>query len=290
MNIGEVLTRSWDILWKNKILFVFGLLAGLAGGSGGNNFRFNFQQASANHLPVHFPAWALGLLVMAGLVLFVVLIVLGTLGRAGLVRGAWLADGGETGLRFSRLFQEGSAYFGRVFLLGLLVFAFSLALVFVLLIPVILTLGIGLICLMPFFCLLVPFFIALTVIVELAIVAIVGEDLSVMDSLRRAWEIFRDHLPEIIAIGLVVVILSTVVGFFASLPLIAILAPAIGVFYSGAGQFAAGRLLLALFMFILYLPILLTFQAVITSYVETTWTLTFRRLTGRLTGRPASVL
>lgn len=275
MDIGEVLSRSWKIIWKHKVLWIFGLFAALTGGGGGNNFNYNLQQhGQTSNLPGSIPAWAVLLLLVLFLVLLVVFVILGALGRAGLVRGAWLADSGETDLTFRRLFREGQAYFGRVLLLGILVVAASLVMVLVLIVPSVLTCGLALIC-------MVPFFIILSVVVELAIVAIVGEDLSLMDSLRRAWEIARANLVLIIAVGLVIVIASAIVGFLVTLPLIAILAPAFIFLNSGSAQFSNSALIVSFFLFILYLPILLGAQAIITAYVETTWTVAFRRLTGR---------
>ena len=283
MNIGEVFSRSWEIIWKYKVLWIFGLLAGLTGGSGGNNFRYNLEQSGrVNISPDTLPAWAIGLLVLLFLALLVVLIVVSTLGRAGLVRGAWLADSGETNLTFSRLFRESQPYFARVLLLGILVVAVAVALLLVLIVPSILTCGIALIC-------LVPFFILLSVIVELAIVAIVGEDLSIIDSLRRAWEIVRANLALVIAVSLVIVIASSVIGFVVSLPLIAILAPAAALVSSNAGQASNTALIVSFFLFLFYLPILLGAQAIITTYVETVWTTAFRRLTGRPAGSAIAV-
>jgi hypothetical protein len=292
MNIGEVLTRAWDIIWKNKVLWIFGLLASLAGGSGGNNFRYNFEQRSGprfENLPIHLPAWVIALLVLFALVLFVAFVVLSTLGRAGLARGAWRADSGETGLSFGQLFRESQSYFWRVILLAILVFGVSLSLVLVLVIPTVLTAGIAALCLWPLYCLLVPFFIVLTVVVELAIIGIVGEDLSVADSVRRAWEVFRSNLPMMIAVGIIVALVSAVIGFLASLPLIAILAPAVIFLTAGSGNVGVGALMVGIFLFILYLPILLFVQSVITAYVETTWTVAFRRLTGRTAGSSLAV-
>lgn len=287
MNIGEVLTRAWDIIWKNKVLWIFGLLASLAGGSGGNNFRYNFEQnGSTGAMPVNFPAWLIILLVMLGVVVLVIFVVLATLGRAGLVRGAWLADGGQTGLGFGQLFRDSQHYFWRVILLGVLVVAISLSLVLALAIPTVLTAGIAALCLWPLFCLLVPFFIVLTVIVELAIIAIVGEDLSISDSLRRAWEVFRANLPMMIAVGVIVAIVSFVIGFLASLPLIATLAPVFLLFNAGSGNVGNAAVVIGIILFVLYLPILLFVQSLITAYVETTWTVTFRRLTGSGAGSP----
>ncbi|MGZ9167228.1 MAG: hypothetical protein ACXW4U_18815, partial [Anaerolineales bacterium] len=35
-NFGEVLTRAWQIIWKHKVLWVFGILASCGRGGGGN--------------------------------------------------------------------------------------------------------------------------------------------------------------------------------------------------------------------------------------------------------------
>ena len=34
-DFGEVLSRAWQIIWKHKILWVFGIFAGCARGGGG---------------------------------------------------------------------------------------------------------------------------------------------------------------------------------------------------------------------------------------------------------------
>src|SRR5215204_6597599 len=37
-NFGEILTRAWQIIWKHKVLWVFGILASCGrGGSSGNS-------------------------------------------------------------------------------------------------------------------------------------------------------------------------------------------------------------------------------------------------------------
>jgi len=45
MNYSEILSRAWQIIWKHKVLWIFGILAGCAngggggGGGGGNSYR-----------------------------------------------------------------------------------------------------------------------------------------------------------------------------------------------------------------------------------------------------------
>ena len=36
-NFGEVLTRAWQNIWKHKVLWIFGILASCARGSGGSS-------------------------------------------------------------------------------------------------------------------------------------------------------------------------------------------------------------------------------------------------------------
>jgi len=35
-NFGDVLTRAWQITWKYKVLWIFGILAGCTNGGGGS--------------------------------------------------------------------------------------------------------------------------------------------------------------------------------------------------------------------------------------------------------------
>lgn len=298
MNFGEVLSRAWEIIWKNKILWVFGILAALANGSGssgnsGSNFRFQ-----GGEIPPQFqdlerffetiPPWVPVLAALVGLLLFILFIVLGTFGKGGLLRGAWLADGGETGFSFGRLWGEGGRYFWRIFLLGLLVFGAVFLAMMVLLVPAILlsvvTMGIAMLCLIPFLCLLVPVFILLSVVVNLAMIAITGEDLGVMDGLRRGWEVFRAHIGEIIGIGLILVVGTAVANFIIGLPALMIALPAIGGILDGSGRFTGVGITTTIVLFLLYLPFLLALRGIVQSYVDTAWTVTFRRLTGRRTG------
>lgn len=40
MQYGALLSRAWHIVWRNKIIWVFGFLAALGSGGGGSNFNF----------------------------------------------------------------------------------------------------------------------------------------------------------------------------------------------------------------------------------------------------------
>jgi hypothetical protein len=227
------------------------------------------------------PAWAILLLILSAIVLFFVVILLSTIGRAGLMRGAWLADSGASQLTFSQLFTEGRTYFLRVLLLQILLFGVSLTLILILAVPSALTLGLALICLWPLFCLLVPFFFGLSVLSKLAIAGITGENLGVVDSLRRAWELVRPNLLQVIAVALALGLGSFIIGAILGIPMLAIAAPLVLGVMRGASNIAANWAIVSVILFLLYLPVLLVANGIMTAYIDSVWTVVFRRLSGR---------
>ena len=51
-NFGEVLTRAWQITWKYKVLWIFGILAGCTngGGGGGGNSGYRVGPSDSNYV------------------------------------------------------------------------------------------------------------------------------------------------------------------------------------------------------------------------------------------------
>ena len=133
MKYGEVLRSAWNTIWKHKVLWIFGILASLAAGKGNNPGNGPQYQFDSNDTGSGFPfnpdfgvaverwfeqnLWLIPLFILAVVVLVLILIVLGTYGRIGLTRGAWLVDKGQTSLSFGELFAASSPYFWRVILL-----------------------------------------------------------------------------------------------------------------------------------------------------------------------------
>ncbi len=298
MDIGYVLTRAWQIIWKHKVLWVFGILAGCTGnGGGGNNFRSSFQGEMPQQYQQFFqpfqniPQWQvallIGLAILVVLVLLVLAIFLSTIGRVGLIRGTQQVEGGAASVTFGELFSGSMPYFWRVFGLGLLVGLLVLVVgaVFAVLAVagVAVTLGLGLLCLIPLLCVLVPVIWFVSVIVEQASIAIVLENLGIMDGLRRGWEVVRANLGTMIIMALILVLgVGTIGGIIISLPILVIVVPAVIAVALGNGQQVPGvGLLLAGLCFIAYLPVYLLLNGILRSYVESAWTLTFMRLAGK---------
>ena len=302
MNYGEILSKAWKIIWKYKVLWIFGILAGLGSGGGGggsgsgnrfsngrtpiapNGPNFNrYGELIATWLQQNW--WVIVILALVALILLVVVVILGTYGRIGLARGAWQADDGAPRLTFSGLFAEGGHYFMRVFLLALLIFVIGVVITILIALPTALiavfTLGFGLICLIPFFCVLGLAGWVLQIIIRMAIIAIVGEDLGTIDGLKRGWDVVRTHLAESIIMGLILGIGGGIVGIVIALPFLAAFAPLAYMFFNQTATAVRGSLIVAAAIFCLYLPVAIFLGGVLESYVGTAWTLTFRRLTGR---------
>ena len=56
MDFGKILTRAWEIIWKFKVLWIFGILASCgqgtsSGGGGGGNTGFQFSGKDVNLHP-----------------------------------------------------------------------------------------------------------------------------------------------------------------------------------------------------------------------------------------------
>jgi hypothetical protein len=183
MDIREVLTRSWRIIWKHKILWIFGILASCArssgsggGGSGGSQSSQIFPEldrlfvanGGGNHLSLYtqnrsisdlnsfftqislIDDWAVLLIILGSILLIAILVMLvlslGVVGQIGVIKGAQEADQDVDKLHFSALLVEVKKYFWRVFGLSLVagLFVFLVMVVIILFVMIITVMTLGL--------------------------------------------------------------------------------------------------------------------------------------------------
>ena len=184
------------------------------------------------------------------------------------------------------MFSGSTRFFWRVFGLNLLV-GLTISLVVILLVIMfvigsVLTLGIGALCIIPAICLLIPVGWVINLVVEQANIAIVVENLGIMDGLRRGWEVVKANVGIMIVMSLILwLAISLIGGLILGLPVVLIVLPAIIGFMRDTQTSVGGGLLVAGICFVLYLPVLIVLSGILTGYIETSWTLTYMRLTGR---------
>lgn len=304
-NFGEILTRAWQIIWKHKVLWIFGILAGCGqggsggGNGGGGNTGFNSQ---GPNLPPQATQWfntieqnlttiiAVGIAIMC--VIWILVIFLSTIGRIGLIRGTFQADGGVESLVFGQLFSESMPYFWRMFWLSLIIALPVLILVGALFAGIIVfavsasggndASWLGIATMIPLFigciCLLVPVMFVVGMIIRQSQNAIVLEDMDVMPALSRGWEVFRANLGPIIVMAIILAVIGFVAGLIIAIPIFLVVFPTVFAFAMGQGETYSPLIFMGVCLCI-YIPVALVLQGILTSYTESAWTLTYMRLT-----------
>ncbi len=289
-NFGEVLTRAWQIIWKHKVLWIFGIFAGCGrggngggGGSGGGGgtgpgsqpfpeLERTFQQIGQW---IQDNPWIIAVGIILILALVIISIFLGTIGRIGLIRGTYQAETGAERLNFGELFSGSMPYFWRVFGLSLIIFLIAILIFLPLALFGVLTAGIGFICVLPLICILIPVLWALSVVIEQANAAIVIDNLGIGDGLRKGWELARANVGPIILLTLIIFIGSGIVGFIIAIPIIAAVFPLI----FGAVSNNTNPIWITVVCCAVYFPILILLSGILNAYVQSVWTLTYMRLT-----------
>jgi len=295
MDFGYVLKHAWEIVWKFKVLWIFGILAGLgqASNSGGSNSGYRYSAGSDKLNPSIERFFAqldtaqitliITIAIIVVLVLIVLTILLGTIGRVGLIRGTMKAEQGAERLTFGELWRDGLTYFWRVFglnlLIGLIIFLVILAIFIPGVILTVATLGLFVFCLLPIICVLVPALWVVSVVVEQANVALVVENLGIIAAIKRGWQVVRENIGNMIVMALILVLgVSLIGGFIIGLPIAVVIAPALIGVATGTSDALRNGLIIAGLLFAAYLPILLLLSGILRAYISSAWTLTYMRL------------
>lgn len=285
MDYGNVLSRSWRVVWDHKFMIVIGFLAALGSGMGSNGNNFNYKADSGDFpnmpfidapftppdpgqfLPV-LGAMATGALCFA-LILGIALWILRLTAEAGLIDAASRLDAGQK-VGFGEAMSAGWQKIWRMVGLSLLLFG---VVAFVILGTMLLfglgiggtiagaasssgdagglfaALGAGLV---GIICCLICVFAVLAILVNVIYTfaqrAIVLEDLGVIDSIRRGWDVIRANLGEVI----ILLILFLLLGFVVSAIIAAIFIPLGALsFGPGAVRMFSGEALSGLDVFLM---------------------------------------
>lgn len=210
-DIGAVLTRAWQITWKNKVLwgitalpilpvfllFPFWLVLVFT-----NSIDFNKLETGFEN-----PAF-----VILGVIFYLVIIVgsvaLQIISRAAVTLGIFkvetenqpvvFVDGLRNGLRyFLRILGIFALISGGIFVVFLIFFA-CMALVSVA------TMGLGAICIQPLFLLMLPVSMLVMALMEQAEAAVIVDELGIMEAVKRAYELIRSNVWRYVLITIVI--------------------------------------------------------------------------------------
>jgi len=293
-DFGGVLTHAWKITWKYKVLWIFGILAscsrggGGGSGGGGNHDRnwdgrspsFNFEwdhsfRQAGSWMTEHW--WVIVLLALATLALIALIAFLGNIGRIGLIRGTLQAEAGAETLSFGELFSGSLPYFWRVFGLNFIIFLIALLFVAPIVVFGIFTSGFGFLCLLPVICILIPVGIAVGLILELADVAIVRDNLRMWEGWQRGWNMARANLGPVLGMAVILFMIGLAVSVVVFIPVIIATIPTmIAVFVSNGDWMVP--LMVGGVCFAILLPVLFLISGIFNTYLGSAWTLTYLSL------------
>jgi hypothetical protein len=303
-NFGEVLTRTWQIIWKHKVLWIFGILASCARGSGGGGNggggSGNYQSGPSGNMPfssgqaeqffsqasqyLEKNLWIFIVASVAIILFAFISYALGMIGRVGMIKGTSLAEKGAESISFGEVWSESLPYFWRVFGMNFLIGLAFLVIFIPLIVLGVVTAGIGFVCLIPIICLLIPVGWILSIVIEQAQAAIVLEDLGILDGLKRGWQIVKTNAVPTIVMSLILGIGGGIIGVIVALPIIVAFIP---VFVGMAAlKESFTPLYISLACCVVYLPVLIFFNGVLTAYIQSAWALTFMKLAGPKEGTP----
>ncbi|MBK7318790.1 hypothetical protein [Candidatus Villigracilis affinis] len=219
------------------------------------------------------------------LVLFLLLIasfLLMAYSHSATTLGVIRVDRGEENIIFMDLLRDALPFYGRS--LGLILsiqltigMVFTVIFMFIGLISVV-TMGIGAICAQPIILLLTPLSMLLMAFMEAAQTALIAENLNVLDSLKRALQVVREHVWKYVIISLIAYLGTSIVTSFISIPLtlpavfIAMSTESMSLSDSQTGMAVMFSMLCCFF------PLIFALSGVTQAFIKVTLGLTYLRL------------
>lgn len=240
MRIGDLISRSWDISFKYKSLWLLGLLA--EGALFSSTLRNDSSAWKFGESDFLFSGMAIAL-AFALLLLMFILLILHFLAVAGLIDSVnRITRGGQYSL--SQAFTAGFRVFWRFVGIFLVLLMAVLGLTVALAIPVVLMFvihtALGVLSLIVAVPVLIAGLFAFYNVYALTQRAIVARDCSIGDALSEAYWLFRRNLGPNVAVFLVFVVLSIAISLAATMIVLMLAAPFVAMWFSStAGKVAA---------------------------------------------------
>jgi len=281
---GEVLTRARQITWRYKSLWFIGIVISLvsflfASINLARNPAFS-SFAIASEVNRQLPLITLSnvsviLLAILSAPLFVIGISIPSL-------GTFQVEQGSEDLHFGLLIRGVLPYFWRILSIVLLVWVGMFLSMLILIAGVILlgflTLGIGLVCALPLFILLILGVILVYALMEQGVSAVLVDNLGVFSALQRAWELVKKSPGVMTLMSLI----SYLVAIAAIMIISIVMMIPISGFNLGPEPNVQSLERLSsniIFWMIVFLSLYATFQGFLLTFLQSLWTLIYLRLT-----------
>jgi hypothetical protein len=217
--------------------------------------------------------------VVCGIVLIGLIVwAIGTYGRLGLIQGVLNAEVGKS-TGFRAVASEAWPIYGQAlglnFLLGILPLAVGILLVVIFGAVGLVTMGLGLLCVIPLACLLIPIGIAYTVYIEVANTALVVSRRGIGEAISTAWEVLRSNFGPYAGMTLILYLGGLVVAVIMAAPILAAAVPFVAMGVSGNLRDLWPWIIA---LIVVAVPVYLLLSGVLRTYLQAAWTLTYLEL------------
>ena len=285
-DLSNILTRSGQITWRHKSIWGLLMLPMVVAFLPLVLFSIFFLiivTITGSDIPdfIYFGLALIFLLtiVISTIVNYAVRTVSISAATLGIVR----ADQGEGSTKFMDLLKDGLPYFWRI--LGVMsVINLSIGLAFTIFFMlafalIIVTIGIAAICLQPIFILLTPLMFLVIAVLDAAQIAVIVDNMSVMDAVKHALQVVRTHIWKYVIITLIVYFGGSILTSVIIMPLM------LPVFFVpflvglGHGMSTQSVALISVLFFSVFFPVLILVSSVIGVFMKTSLDLTYLRVT-----------
>ncbi|MDQ7798566.1 MAG: hypothetical protein RDU76_06450 [Candidatus Edwardsbacteria bacterium] len=283
MEYGKIIKQSLEIAWRKKYLWVFGFFASMGGGGGGNYNNF-IDQDDASGAASGLWDWItshpglVAVLILAGIGLFVILMVLYLVSKGGLIGSVSRISKGQPD-NFEKTLGCGLHFFWRMLGIDILFgLSYILLLGLIILPPVMMIIMGG--SAAKIFGVLLIILLILPVIALMYGLAIIGsfscqiaviEDKKVFDSIPAGYALFKGNLGRSVLLGLIIfgLALLYVIAFIIALMILAIPFILLGVVNLWAGLIPG---------ILIGLPLILVISGIYGTFTSGYWTLAYLEL------------
>ena len=219
----EILAQTWKLLWKHKVILVFGLLAMLVPGlmgllMGGAMWFFSVDNFGQFERMLNNESWFI--LVWFGFFgLFMLFSFLATgVGWTGVFKGTFEVEKRKQNITFSELWGISWPFIGRV--LGILLLV-GLGMMLVFMVPAILgvvTAGLAFMCMLPLMVVLIPLSFLAQMYMSLCMAVSVADDASMFLAIQRAWDVTRKSFWPLVLMSLLLYLVQMAAGMVIAIP------------------------------------------------------------------------
>jgi hypothetical protein len=286
MNIdfGEVLRRTWKIGWNHKVLWLYQMLPGLLSllmlpvfFLGNPAFAPLLPEPFNQTLPIE-QFLVIHIIVMA--ILLLPIMFLAVLVQGATTFGALEADKGVAKFGFRATIKQSLPYYWRLFGLYTLfgtIWAGAILVFMVLTIGVSFVVPLAGLCTVPMFVLIFPLALVGYSIMELAQAAIIVDDLTMQDALKKAWQMFR---ANILGIVLLMLMLYFAISMISSVFVFPLMVPMmfLPIWLENSADLRTPFLLVFFVFFPIMMIVMTAVQGILMAFFQSAWLLAYRQL------------